>query len=168
MIDFDHGVALKPLDSKHSEIIRDWRNNPKIWKWCRQYDVISDLEQERWFRNQPPDTKMYAIFSGGEIVGVCGFTSIDHVNSRAEFSLYIGPEFQGARLGEKALKTLLSHGFMNHGFNSIWGETFAGNPAAKTFERIGMTKDGTRREFYFRDGKFIDAHIYSITSKEWK
>jgi ribosomal-protein-alanine N-acetyltransferase len=101
-------------------------------------------------------------------VGVCGLTSIDYLNRRAEFSLYIAPAYQGNRLGEKALACLLTHGFKNLGMHTIYGETFDGNPAIKIFESMGFYREGTRRDFYFRDGGFIDAHIYSLKEGEWK
>jgi RimJ/RimL family protein N-acetyltransferase len=29
-----------------------------------------------------------------------------------------------------------------------------------------MTKEGTRRDFYWKYGRWIDAHLYSITEEE--
>jgi [ribosomal protein S5]-alanine N-acetyltransferase len=169
MIDYDYGVALGPLESKYT-FIKHWRNNPKVWKWCRQNDLISDAQQQKWFENQSndPTIKMYMVWSSeSETVGVCGFTSIDMLNRRAEFSLYISPEHHCKGLGKKALKTLVHHGFRNLGFQSIWGESFDGNPAMKMFEQVGFVKEGVRRNFYFRDGRFIDAHLYSLQVYEW-
>lgn len=169
MIDFGFGVTLGPLDSRYREHIRQWRNDSRVWQWCRQHKLISDWDQEHWFEGQArdPSIQMYAIVVENKIAGVCGFTSIDLINRRAEFSLYIDPELGGKGIATRAIKTLFAHGFRNWGFNSIWGETFDGNPAARLFSRIGMTKDGVRRQFYFRDGKFIDAHLYSFLSSEF-
>jgi RimJ/RimL family protein N-acetyltransferase len=170
MIDFKHGAKLAALDSKYLEQIRAWRNDPRIWAWCRQMKPVSDLDQEAWFERQSKDSsvQMYSILAEDKLVGVCGFTSIDLINRRAEFSLYIDPKLAGSGLGTAALKTLFDHGFKQWGFNSIWGETFDDNPAHRIFERVGMIKEGTRRDFYFRNGKFIDAHLYSVKASEWK
>lgn len=170
MIDFSYGVTLGPLDSHFLETIRDWRNDRKVWEWCRQYKPISDREQDAWYdwQGKEPTVQMYAIKSeSGALVGVCGFTSIDLINRRAEFSLYVDPDAKGRGMGTRALKTLFSHGFKQWGFNSIWGETFDGNPALRIFEKVGMKIEGTRRAFYFRDGRFIDAHLVSILASEW-
>lgn len=162
-------TTLGPLDSSHLEKIRSWRNDIRVRKWCRQHSFISDIDQSRWFErvSNDPTIKMFGVYAGSEIVGVCGLTSIDLVNRRAEFSLYIGPEHHGNGYGTLALVALFSHGFHNWGLNTIWGESFDDNPAMKTFEKIGMKKDGIRRQFYFRDGKFINAHLYSITRDEF-
>lgn len=169
MIDYGHGVRLGPLDSKYLATMRSWRNDARVWKWCRQMKLISDVEQEAWFDRQSsdPTIQMYAVLANDFLAGVCGFTSIDLINRRAEFSLYIDPAMFGRGLGTMALKTLFSHGFNQWGFHSIWGESFDGNPASRMFKKIGMKQEGIRRGFYFRDGKFIDAHLYGVLASEW-
>lgn len=174
MIDFGYGVILRRLGEKDLGPILAWRNDRRVFAWCRQYDLISEGAHRQWFERQSMDQSisMYGICTTDQhrhdyLVGVCGLTSIDHMNKRAEFSLYISPDDHGHGLGTKALQTLLKHGFLNLGLHCIWGETFSGNPAARIFEKLGMVKDGTRRDFYFRDGKFIDCHIYSLLRSDW-
>lgn len=171
MIDHGFKVELGPLDSSDLDKIRSWRNDQRIWAWCRQNDLISDRDQRKWFESQSDDRciKMYTIKPKGSdfMVGVCGLTSIDHVNRRAEFSLYIAPTYQGCGYATEALKTLCAHGFKSLNLNSIWGESFDGNKATAMFEKIGFKKEGTRREFYFKDGRYVDAHLYSLLSREF-
>lgn len=167
MINFDYGVELGPLRDENAGRYYQARNNPAIWKWCRQCDVIQVGQHVNWLQNVTSDTskiRMYEIIdSQQELLGVCGLTDIDHINRRAEFSLYILPEYHKKGFGRKALKTLFKHGFYNLGLNSIWGETYEGNPALELFLSLGMTHEGTRDEFYYRDGGFIDCHLISLT-----
>jgi hypothetical protein len=81
--------------------------------------------------------------------------------------LYIGPEHQGQGLGEAALQALCDHGFNVLNLNSIWGEAFDGNPAIKMFERVGFKPEGRRRQFYFREGRYIDAILFSLLRDEY-
>lgn len=162
-------ITLGPLNKRVWDVIWRWRNDPAVWRWCRQNTLISDMQQQRWIEAQDldPRIKMFAVYGAGDLVGVCGLTDIDQVNQRAEFSLYIAPEHQRKGYARKALTILLSHGFFDLNLNCIWGETFDTNPAAKLFEGLGMVKEGTRRDFYFRNGRFIDAHLYSLRRAEW-
>jgi RimJ/RimL family protein N-acetyltransferase len=151
----------------------EWRNDYAIWQWTRQNDFLNEVEHADWFERQAKDAslRMYKLVlkAGGKTitVGVCGLTSVCYRNSRAEFSLYVSPAFHKKGIGRHALTLLFTHGFTNLGLNVIWGETFEGNPAAKLFENLGMVKEGTRRQFYWKNGKYIDAHLYSITKGEW-
>jgi RimJ/RimL family protein N-acetyltransferase len=166
-------VELAPIMREDLPKLFQWRNDHRIWAWTRQNDLLNEVEHAEWFERQAKDPaiRMYKLVLKTDgttnAVGVCGLTSIDYQNSRAEFSLYIAPAFQGKGIGKMALQVLLTHGFVNLGIRRIWGETFDGNPAAKIFETLGMVKEGTRRGFYWKDGKYVDAHLYSITREEF-
>lgn len=175
MIDHGFGVMLTPLSEVSSMAMLEWRNEPSVYKWCRQYEPLESWAHQKWLESLETrsDVKMYGIAipsdQGKDLsVGVCGLTSIDLINRHAEFSLYVGPEYQGRGFGQKALKTLCAHGFLTLGLNHIFGETFDGNPAAHIFEQVGFVKEGSRRSYYYRDGRFIDAHLYSILNTEFR
>jgi RimJ/RimL family protein N-acetyltransferase len=172
VIDYKNGVDLGPLKVGHLEKYRAWRNDECIRKWCRQRSLIDEAQQQNWYKSQSanPTINMFEIGekSNPYGVGVCGLTSIDLANSHAEFSIYIGPDYQGKGFGKMALKTLLSYGFIDLGLNMIWGETIGDNPAAKTFKNVGMENTGHRPDFYLQDGVRVDSHIYCITREKWQ
>ena len=160
---------LRPLRASHNHIYRNARNNDSVRRWCRQVGYISELQQEKWLfaQDSDPTIQMFEYVVNDAVRGVCGLTSIDMVSRRAEFSLYIIPEFCRKGFATKALLELFNFGFRELGLHQIWGETFAKNPAAQIFDKIGMQVDGIRRDFYFKDGKFIDAVMYSMLAEEW-
>ena len=155
------------------------RNMPEIRDWCRQVGLIDNIQQEKWLTriSEDPTIRMYSIkgFSSDNPranisldLGVCGLTDIDHINQRAEFSCYVFPECQGYGYATDALKLLFRHGFNDLNLNMIWGETFDGNKALDLFtDKLGMKIEGTRRNFYYKKGKFIDAHLISISRSEF-
>lgn len=154
---------------RHSDLpaLFDMRNDPAVYMWCRQNAPLHWQRHEEWYQWQAKDsaTEMFVLCDDddtGLIYGCCGLTSIDYVNRRAEFSLYIGKEYQGTGYGQQGLQKLFNFGFNFLGLNLIWGETFEGNPAARIFEKIGMEKEGVRRDFYWRDGRYIGATLYSL------
>lgn len=187
MIDYGHGVKLRRLFPEDMNQTYVWRNDMRVWHWCRQNDLLHPQGHDAWFRAQAsdPTVTMFMIeaipstivrIAGDpavdentpQRVGVCGLTGIDLTNRRAEFSCYIGPEHQKNGYGRKALQTLFTHGFKNLNLNCIWGETFDGNSAARLFKRIGMKSEGFRRQFYFRDGEYKNAELFSVLASEWE
>lgn len=172
MINFGHGVHLETLSPDSLDRLRTWRNDVRIRKWCRQNDLISWQHQKDWFESlkSNPSIKMYEIHAPEKSrpIGVCGLTSIEPINRRAEFSLYIAPDCQHLGYGRNSLKTLISHGMNNLGLNSIWGESFDGNPAIEMFKKLGLKMEGIKKEAYYREGQFVDAHLFSILHSQWR
>jgi len=150
------------------------RNDPRLRKWFRQVGLINNVEHSDWLKWQAadPNTRMYiAVGDKRTRIGVCGLTSIDHLNRRAEVSLYINPALHRKGGGTKVLKTLVRHGFDDLNLNLIWAEVFIGNPAHRLLTKVGFSSGGTRRDFYYKGGKYLDAHFYSIKRDEcswWK
>lgn len=170
MIDYGHGgITLGPISGHDRDKLFSWRNDARVWKWCRQYRTISYEEHDRYWGQMVDrhDCVFFGIYHHKALVGCAGLTSIDHVNSRAEFSLYIAPHCQGRGYSKPALMTLFDWGFSYLNLNQIWGETYEGNIALQVFKGLGMHVDGTRRSFYYRDGKYIDCHLISMLRSEW-
>lgn len=174
MINFGHGVILAPIVRKQIGQMLTWRNDKRIWRWCRQNSVLSEAHHLAWFESlgTRKDVRMFSVLDmEGNFVGVCGLTDIDETNRRAEFSLYIGPEFHRKGFGTKALKTLIDHAFVDLNYVKVWGEAYEGNPAAQMLESLGFKVEGVRRAHYYRAGKYINCTLHSILRGEcpwWK
>lgn len=167
MIDYGHGVSLFQIDETDLDDLKNWRNNHSIWRWCRQNDLISDYAQKRWYEriNTDPTIRMFIIQSQEDVpnlIGVCGLTDIDLIHRRAEFSLYIAPEFQGRAFSKPALRTIVDYGFKELNLIKIWGETFSDNKAYDMFLKMGFTEEGRRKDHYFKDGKYCDAILVAM------
>jgi len=154
--------------------LKEFRNDYEVRRWCRQVGLLNDYNQESWFEsiNEDDTVSMYAIISTIDdeltLVGVCGLTSIDYINRRAEFSCYIGSNYRLRGFCSEALYLLFGHGFLDMNLHVIWGETFEHNLARKTFAKIGMKEEGVRRDFYYKEGKYINAVLISMTKNEFK
>lgn len=175
---------LRRIEKGDLSYIFSYRNDPKIMPWCRQYAPLHWANHLKWFENQSSDPKieMFAITPKRQnevnelagnfsidlpIIGVCGLTDIDYINSRAEFSLYICPPYQNQGYAKLALRDLFDFGFKSLNLNMIWGETFEANPAKNLFLNMGMIESGERPQFYFKDGKYITAYLVYILRKKW-
>jgi len=173
LIDHGYGISLSSVRQSDLEVIRHYRNLPELNRWFRQSTDLSQWENINYWQSvwSGQAHKFFQVMPTGseKFVGVAGLCYIDRQNSRAEFSLWIMPEYQHQGFGVAALKTLFDHGFDDLNLHLIYGETFDGNPALDLFvKKLGMRYDGCRQEFYFKNGKYIDAHVISITGAQRK
>lgn len=171
MIDYDYGVGLRPLQWANRNLYRQARNDERIRRWCRQHNLIDERQQDAWFEAQSkdPTIEMLEIVDDMEQpVGVCGFTDINHLWQRAEFSLYVMPGHQGKGCGRMALRTLVRWGFEELNLNMIWGETVGNNPAEVTFEQVGFEHTGYRPAMYYKEGKWQDSQIWCLLRSTWQ
>lgn len=162
-------MRLERLGEWELESAFRMRNSGEVYKWCRQTFPLHWKDHRDWFewQRKDPSTEMFVIKVEDQFLGVCGLTSIDYIARRAEFSCYIDPNERGLGFGERALRLLFQAGFSELNLNLIWGETFEHNPAKKLFEKIGMTKEGVRRDFYFKHGEYVNAILFSIKKSEF-
>ena len=56
-------IELQRIRAHQIETLRKWRNESEIYSYCRQTDLISEYDQERWFQkiNSDPTIEMYLI-----------------------------------------------------------------------------------------------------------
>lgn len=175
MIDHNYGVRLsKDIDFNDALTCR---NNPVIRNWCRENDDISPDTQKKWAESLTNNNslRMYAVTDNyGSLTtdpiqfGVCGLTNINWYHRTAEWSLYIDPKYQGKGYAYKALLTLLHHGFMSLNLNRIYGEIFYNNLVCLNLAfKIGFKVEGTLRQTYYKNGRYINSVIESMLKDEF-
>lgn len=86
----NYGVKLKRLTHDKIEMVRQWRNDPKISKYMRFREYITPEMQEKWFANLDPLKDFYFLieYKGYEI-GVIDMKDIDYENRTGENGIYI-------------------------------------------------------------------------------
>jgi len=166
-------IRLRAVEKKDLKQLMDWRNDPDVKKFTREYRVLSIQNQMQWLDSLARDrnTIMFAVETKkGKLIGCTGLTYIDWKNRRAEVSIYIGDKkYKGKGYGTDTLKTLMDHGFKELNLHMLFGEIFEYNKAnIGLFEKCGFKKDAVLRHRLYRDGKYWDSIFYSILDKEWK
>ena len=158
---------------------RIWRNSPEVMAYTRGSELLSEKDQERWLERIENDKsiQMFGIqltdmtadaIEFRENVGTCGLCSISMIHRTAEWSLLIGPEYQGKGYATEAFRLLLNYGFNQIGLQRIWGEIFVNNEASKHIaEKFGFKEEGRLRKTYFKNGEYTDSIIVGLLREEW-
>jgi len=166
-------IRLRAVEKEDLKQLRDWRNEPEIKKFTREYIELSMQNQMQWLESLAKDknTIMFAVETKkGKLIGCTGLTYIDWKNRGAEVSIYIGEKrYKGRGYGTDTLKTLMDYGFRELNMHMLFGEIFEYNKAnIGLFEKCGFKRDGVLRQRLYRDDKYWNSIFYSILKGEWK
>lgn len=103
-----------------------------------------------------------------ELIGAIGL-NIDKSNNKAELGYWIGKNYWNKGFCTEAAKAVLDYGFEQLNLNKIKASHFAGNPASgKVMCKIGMKKEGYRKEHVIKLDKYVDLVSYAILKREWR
>lgn len=166
---------LRKIEAKDIGTVAEWFKNieflelydyvpPKSKSYEEVEKIIKDYEEDK-------DSVVFGIFTEehNSLIGIAGFYDILWENEVATLFIGIGDyKNRGLGYGKKALIELINYGFYVLGFHRIQLNVISYNRKAKLlYESLGFVKEGTYREFVYRQGKRIDMYLYSILKPEW-
>jgi len=100
------GITLARLESRHLEVVRQWRNGDWVRPLMRFQEVIEPWQQRRWFSRLEPAADWYfCVHVGALPFGLFHVKAIDWTTRTGEAGGFVGdPRFIGRP--EPALATL--------------------------------------------------------------
>jgi len=166
-------IFLTSVEEDSLEQMRNWRNEPELRKYFREYREISQTMQQAWYKKILIDEKQVNFEirenKNNSLIGHCGLYYINWIHRHAEFGIYIGDmNYRSGGFGSDALRTLLKYGFHDLNLNKIWCEVYSNNDALEVYKHIGFKHEGTLRESYYNEGKYWDADLLSMLRGEYR
>lgn len=125
-------------------------------------------EQRRRYRHGRGVSFAIVPKRGRLLVGVLGL-ALAREHSRAELGYWIGKPYWNRGYATEAARAVLRYGFEVLRLNRIHAFHFARNPASgRVLEKIGMSREGTRRQHILKWGTFEDCVEYGILRSEFQ
>ncbi|WP_040979512.1 GNAT family N-acetyltransferase [Oceanobacillus jeddahense] len=98
-----------------------------------------------------------------EIIGSCGFNSIDSENARVEIGYDIAKTHWGNGYAPESIQALIQEAFKNLGANRIEAKVEPANVnSMKVLQKLKFTFEGTLRQYEKVKGHFVDIDMYSL------
>ncbi len=98
-----------------------------------------------------------------ELVGTCGFNSIDLENDKAEIGYDIARAFWGMGFAPEGIRALIDYAFENLKLNRIEAKVEPENMnSIRVLQKLHFTFEGTLRQYEKSKGKYIDINMYSL------
>ena len=97
-----------------------------------------------------------------ELIG-CIDLGISKENAKAELGYWIGFDYWNKGYCTEAAIAIVKFGFENLKLNKITSRHMTGNPASgRVMMNAGLTKEGTHREEFQKNGVFHDLEVYGV------
>lgn len=130
-----YGVTLKRIKEEHIEMIREWRNDPKIMKHMFFRALITPAMQEEWYRSINNDQNYYFIIYMDTIpCGLISISSIDFDNKNAFAGLFIYDDrYLGTDVPVRASLSILDVFFCFTNVESVYAKVRDSNLVAHLY-----------------------------------
>lgn len=172
MLNGEH-VGLRAIESRDLPQLLEWRNQPGLRRYFREYRELNLTQQQQWFEskvNGDPSTRMFAIVDKqGGLLGACGLCYIDWVNRTADFSIYLGVDgiYIDSVLAPDAARVMIRYAYEELGLHRLWSEIYAFDHAKQGFfTTLGFSLDGRHRQTHWAEGAWHDSLYYSLLSTD--
>ncbi len=158
-----YGITMRRLNKDKIELLRQWRNDPKIRQYMIYQEYITPEMQVKWFEKINNDNNLYFIIEdGGQDVGMINVKDIDYSKGEGEGGIFIYEDrLLNSDFAYRAHIVLFDYAFDIIGLNGIISEIQPTNVRAIRFasflgcEITKETQDCTffmlTRENYFKN-----------------
>lgn len=160
-------LVLRPWRTDDEEALVRHADNRKVWLNLRDHfpHPYTREHAREWIgrslASPPPQTNL-AIEHAGEFIGSIGLVPLSDVSRfTAEIGYWIGEAFWGRGFAPEALRRFTDYAFERFSFERLEGWVFATNPSSgRVLEKAGYKYEATLRRSAFKDGRFLDCHVY--------
>lgn len=106
----------------------------------------------------------------GEVIGVMGIHSINHVHQTCRTGANIGnAKYRDKGFGTEAKMHMLKHAFHTLNMRKVSSAVHSNNPRSlKALKKAGYKVVGTQKEQIFRMGEYVDLHIVEVFRSDWE
>lgn len=107
------------------------------------------------------------------LVGMCGIREIDWIARHGKLLFFMVDKdahqstMQNYPATKTACRDVLAFAFDNLNLNKVWIEVLETNDIKDSLEYFGFVAEGIRRASIFRDGKFLNTILCSLTYEEY-
>lgn len=154
--------ALTDENREHLRRWLPWVDHTKSTKDTSGF-IVATLEQLAANKGM-----QCGVWYNGQLAGVVGHNLVDHGNQNANIGYWLGTKFEGHGLMTKACRFYLEHSFNVMGMNRVGIHCGVANKKSRAVpERLGMTLEGTLRQFERLPSGFHDIAVYSMVKSEF-
>ncbi|MDH6624021.1 ribosomal-protein-serine acetyltransferase [Streptomyces sp. LBL] len=173
----DDGADLRPLEPWHAEefLAHLDRGREFINRFIPFGENATDLDGARAMLQRYADLRaadsasLHGLWLDGKLVGGVLFLNFDAENGNCEVGCWLEPAGTGRGLVTRAMRVLLDFAIEQRGIHRVeWVAAVDNRSSLNVARRLGMTREGVRRESRPHHGVRLDLEVWSILAPEWR
>ena len=133
-----YGVTLRPLTHDKIEMVRQWRNDPKIQQYMEYREEITPEMQEKWFAKiNESDNQFYFIIEvDGKDVGLINIKDIDYDKKEGEPGIFIwDDDYLESDVSYRSMFSMMDFVFNTLNLNKMVIHVLNDNPRAIKYNK---------------------------------
>jgi RimJ/RimL family protein N-acetyltransferase len=133
-----YGVVLERIKKEHCEMVRLWRNDPKISRNMFHRGIITAAMQTEWFESiNNRENFFFLIHYHGKYVGLINMSSIDWSEHTAFSGLFIYEDaYLGTDVPVRASLAMLDVFFLLGGIKKVFAKVRGNNKIAHRYNSL--------------------------------
>jgi UDP-4-amino-4,6-dideoxy-N-acetyl-beta-L-altrosamine N-acetyltransferase len=158
-----YGVRLRRIENSDIEMIRLWRNDPKILKYMNYKEIITPEMQKNWFLSINNSNNFYYIIEiDNNKIGLANFKNVDYTASTMESGIFIyNDEYLGTIVPFQTSLCLYDFGFFELKIITCFAHILKTNSNAIKFNKaIGFELESEQEN--------IESQLYKLTVDQYK
>lgn len=165
-------IKFIPVQLKHLELIRSWRNSDEVSKYMYTSEHITTEMQLAWFEKiSKEDNSSYHMieYKGKQLVGFGGLSHINREKREAVALFYLGDQgSRGKGIGAKIEFNGISEFFDHFNVDKIYAEVMSFNTKVLGMHhKFGFVVEPDMQKQVEKDGVTYDVIILSLTKQVW-
>lgn len=162
--------------SDDDDMLAYWVSDPKIQSMYSEpvYTTKNEVKEllDKYIQSyKKNDYYRWAIIKkeSSVCIGQIAIFLVNSENHFCEIEYCIGSKFQRNGYCSEAVKAIIDFGFSNVNFHKIQVCHKENNMASKgVIQKCGFTYEGTLRDYFYMDGKYVSRLYYSMLKSEWE
>ncbi|MBC9723480.1 GNAT family N-acetyltransferase [Streptomyces sp. TRM68367] len=173
----DDETELRPLEPWHAEefFAHLERGREFIGRFIDFGSKETDVDSARAMLQRYADLRaadsasLHGLWLQGKLVGGVLFLNFEAEQGRCEVGCWLEPAATGRGLVTRAMRVLLDWAIEERGIHRVEWVAASGNQSSlNVARRLGMTRDGVRREAHLHHGVRHDLEVWSVLAPEWR
>jgi ribosomal-protein-alanine N-acetyltransferase len=175
-LDSERLILRKFRHTDDDDMLAYWISDPQVQSLYSEPTYTTKVEVKELLDKYTgsydrPDYYRWAIVEkeSGICIGQIAIFLVDNKNNFCEIEYALGRRFHRKGYGTEAVKTLLEFCFNRVNFHKVQVCHKAGNDASRgVIRKCNFTYEGTLRDFFFMDGRYVDRLYYSMLREEYQ